>query len=380
MTTWFYEKLQRVKVGPSELCTDAEFLRRVYLDLTGLPPSIEQTTAFLADSTPSREKREALVDQLIGNGEFIEHWTNKWADLLQVNRKFLGESGAASLRDWIKQSVAANKPYDQFAYEVLTASGSTADNPAAAYYKILREPDATMENTTHLFMAIRFNCNKCHDHPFERWTQDQYYNLAAYFAQVGLKEDAAFAGQKIGGSAVEGAKPLVEVVFDRGAGDMKHERTGEVAPPKFPFDHAGSIPAEATRREQLAAWITAAENPYFARSFVNRLWGYLFGVGIIEPIDDIRAGNPPTNPMLLDALTKEFVEHQFDVRHMLRLICTSRTYQLSVKTNRWNEDDGINFAHALPRRLSAEMLYDSIHLAQRQPATFPWTAGRFSRR
>lgn len=358
-----YQKLQRVKVLPSDLCTDEEFVRRVYLDLTGLPPPADRVRAFLADSRPTRVKRDELIDQLIGSPEFIEHWTNKWADLLQVNRKFLGEEGAAALRNWIKSAVANNMPYDAFARAILTAEGSTLENPPAAYYKILRSPDAVMENTTHLFLAIRFNCNKCHDHPFERWTQDQYYHLAAFFAQVGLKPDPRFAGQTVGGTAVEGAKPLVEVVYDKGDGEVTHLRTGKVAAPAFPYEFGANPDSSLPRRQQLAAWLTSPQNPYFARSMVNRLWGYLFGVGIIEPIDDIRAGNPPTNPELLDALTRDFVASGFDIRHILRTICQSRVYQHSMTTNVWNEDDKINYSHALPRRLSAEALYDAIHFA-----------------
>jgi hypothetical protein len=362
-----YQKLKRVKVLPSKLCSDEEYIRRVYLDLTGLPPSSDRVRKFLADPRETRVKRDALVDELVGSREYVEQWTNKWADLLQVNRKFLGEEGAISLRAWIKDAVATNKPYDQFAREILTASGSTLENPPAAYFKVLREPADAMENTTHLFLAVRFNCNKCHDHPFERWTQDQYYDLAAYFAQVDRKEDPQFAGQKIGGSAVEGAKPLVEVVFDKNAGDVTHERTGQVVSPAFPYDHADRLMGGGTRREQLAHWVTSSKNQYFAKSYVNRLWGYLFGVGIIEPIDDIRAGNPPTNPELLDALTKEFIESGFDVQHMMRTICKSRTYQHSIETNEWNEQDEINYAHALPRRLPAEVLYDAIHAATGAP-------------
>jgi len=361
--THVYEKLQRVKILPSDLCTDAEFIRRVYLDLTGLPPSSGDVRAFLDDKRDSKLKRDELVDQLIGSRQYVEHWTNKWADLLQVNRKFLGEEGAIALRNWIKQSVASNKPYNQFAKETITASGSTIDNPAAAYWKILRDPTVAMENTTHLFLAVRFNCNKCHDHPFERWTQDQYYSLAQYFSQVGRKEDPSFAGKKIGGSAVEGARPLVEVVFDTASGDVKHDRTGLVTPPAFPYEHSDLAPEASSRREQLAQWITSTENQYFAKSYVNRLWGYLFGIGIIEPIDDIRAGNPATNPELLDALTTDFVESGFDMQHTLRMICRSRTYHHSFRTNDWNEDDEINYSHALPRRLPAEVLYDTIHVA-----------------
>ena len=197
-------KWLRMKILPSGLCTDAEFIRRVHLDLTGLPPTADQVRAFLADDQPMRAKRDALVDQLIGSEPFIDHWTNKLADLLQVNRKFLGGEGAAAFRRWIRKQIEENTPYDEFARRIITATGSNKDAPAASYYKILRTPEDTMENTTHLFLAVRFNCNKCHDHPFERWTQDQYYETAAYFARLGLKQDPASKDKKIGGSAVEG--------------------------------------------------------------------------------------------------------------------------------------------------------------------------------
>src|SRR5207248_2027652 len=219
-------KWRRMKIRPSELCSDTEFVRRVYLDLTGLPPTADEARAFMTDRRPTQGKRNALIDKLVGSKEYVEYWTNKWADLLQVNRKFLGPEGAVSFRKWIRQEVETNTPYDQFVRKVLTASGSNKENPPASYYKILRDPAAEMENSTHLFLAVRFNCNKCHDHPFERWTQDQYYQMAAYFAQVGRTEDPKFKGQKIGGSAVEGAVPLAEIISDTGSGDVKHDRTG----------------------------------------------------------------------------------------------------------------------------------------------------------
>jgi hypothetical protein len=358
-----YDKLKQVKILPSELSSDADFLRRVYLDLVGLPPTVEQVRAFLADTRDARTKRDELIDRLVGSHEYVENWTNKWADLLQVNRKFLGEEGAWAFRNWIRQAMAANTPYDQFVYTILTASGSTIDNPPASYYKVLRDPGDTMENTTQLFLAVRFNCNKCHDHPFERWTQDQYYHLAAYFAQVGRKPAPEFAGRAIGGTAVEQPLPLVEVVYDQGGGDVNHVRTGQVAAPKFPYEYPGQATGDASRREQLARWITAKENPYFAKSYVNRVWGYLLGAGIIEPLDDIRAGNPPTNPVLLDWLTQEFISSGFDVRHLFRTICKSRVYQHSLVTNAWNQDDEINYSHALARRLPAETLFDALHRA-----------------
>ena len=240
-----------------------------------------------------------------------------------------------------------------------------------------------MENTTHLFLAVRFNCNKCHDHPFERWTQDQYYHLAAVFRpgrpqgrpDVRRPEDRRHRGRR-GRAAGRGdlrlrqrrreARPHRQVVAARVS-----LRTN----PSAASD--GSPAATASRREQLARWITSKDNQYFAKSYVNRLWGYLFGVGIIEPIDDIRAGNPATNPELLDALTKDFIASGFDAQHMLRTICKSRTYQLSVATNKWNEDDGINYSHAVPRRLPAEVLYDAIHLATGSTGRLPGVPAGF---
>ncbi|MEX2217108.1 MAG: DUF1549 domain-containing protein, partial [Phycisphaeraceae bacterium] len=354
-------KWQTMKIAPSDLCTDEEFLRRVHLDLTGLPPTPEDVRAFLADTRATRAKRDALIDKLVGSEAFIEHWTNKWADLLQVNGKFLGGAGAAAFRNWIRNEVASNTPYDAFAAKVLSASGSNKEHPAASYYKILREPDAIMENTTQLFLGVRFNCNKCHDHPFERWTQDQYYETAAFFARVGLKADPAGGAGKIGGSAVEGAKPLYEIIYELDKGEVIHDRTKLPTEPEFPFDCKHETKVDMTRRGQLVSWMTSPDNPYFARSYVNRLWGYLFGIGIIEPLDDIRAGNPPTNPPLMDYITQQFVESKFDTRSIVKVICKSRTYQLSFRSNKWNEDDKVNFSHRIPKRLPAEVLYDAIY-------------------
>ena len=365
-------KWQRMKILPSGLCTDEDFLRRVYLDLTGLPPTAEEVRAFLADARATRTKRDEVVDRLIGAPDYVDHWANKWADLLQVNRKFLGEEGAKLFRDWIRKEVEANTPYDQFARKILTASGSNRENPAASYFKVLRTPTDTMENTTHLFLATRFNCNKCHDHPFERWTQDQYYQLSAFFAQVDLKKDPEAGNKTIAGSAVEGAKPLYEIAYDKPDGEVKHDRTGQVTAPEFPFPTKFTSKEEKpTRRERLAEWMTSPDNRYFALSYVNRMWGYLTGVGLIDPLDDIRAGNPPSNPELLTWLTQEFVQGGFDVRALQRLICKSRTYQLSVATNRWNADDKINYSHAMARRLPAEVLFDAVLRVTGSMPNFP---------
>ena len=364
-------KLERTKTASSGVCSDQDFVRRIHLDLTGLPPSTDNVMGFLADTRDSQTKRRELIDQLIGSEPFIDLWSNKWADLLQVNRKFLAPEGAKLFREWIRKEVAANTPYQEFAQKVLTASGSNKVNPAASYYKILRTPEDTMENTTHLFMGVRFNCNKCHDHPFERWTQDNYYEMAAYFGQVGLKKDEASGDKKIGGTAVEGGKPLFEVVYDKKEGEVVHDRTKEVIAPAFPFEATTKASDDASRREKLSDWITSEDNQYFASSYVNRIWGYLTGTGMIEPLDDIRAGNPPTNPELLDWLTEGFIASNFNTRELIQLICQSRTYQLSIESNVWNDDDQINYSHAKARRLPAEVLYDVVYAVTGAESTIP---------
>ncbi|HEY2147135.1 MAG TPA: DUF1549 and DUF1553 domain-containing protein, partial [Pirellulales bacterium] len=358
--TLVYDKLKRVRTLPSGLCTDAEFVRRVYLYLTGLPPSSSDVRLFLADSRDVKIKRDELIDRLIGSPAYVEYMTNKWADMLQVNNKYLGEKGAAGLREWIRHAVATNMPYDKLARAVLTASGSNIENPPASYFKVLRDPGDLMENTTQLFLGVRFNCNKCHDHPFERWTQNQHWKLAAYFAKVAHKDDPQYAKIKIGGTDVEAVKALGEVIFDGDSGEVRNPTTQVVQTPEFPYTHDDMPSPGENLREQFAHWATSAKNPYFAKSYVNRVWSYLMGPGFIEPVDDIRAGNPPTNPELLDRLTTDFIAGGLDIQNLQRFICKSRVYQLSIGTNKWNEDDTVNYSHALARRLSAEALYDAV--------------------
>jgi len=355
------KKWEQVKTAPSPLSSDAEFLRRVYLDIVGLPPTADQVREFLADPAPLGAKRNAVIDQLLESPEYVDHWTNKWSDLLQVNSKHLGKEGAQLFRDWIHKQVTDNVPYDAFVKSIITASGSNRENPAASYYKILRTPEETLENTSHLFLAIRFNCNKCHDHPFERWTQDQYYQTAAFFSQYGLSKDEASGDRTIGGTAVEGAKPLFEVVADVAQGSVKHQRTGKTVEAIFPFECEHVTPEGASLRTKFSEWLTNKSNPYFAKSYVNRLWGYLLGTGLIEPLDDIRAGNPASNPELLSHLEKEFIDSGFNVKHVLRAITRSRVYQLSLAKNSWNGDDERNYSKAKARRLPAEVLYDAVH-------------------
>jgi hypothetical protein len=349
-------KLQRMKILPSGPADDAEFLRRASLDIAGVPPTIEQVNAFVADTTEPVAKRAAMVEQLLSRPEYVEHWTLKWSDLLLNRRKTVTERGVWAFRNWIRQGIATNKPYDQFASELMTAGGSTLENPAANYFRIAREPKLVMENMTQVFLGTRFSCNQCHDHPFERWTQNQYYELAAYFADVG-RRDLPDGDEFV----FTNASPIAVI----------NPSTNQPASPRFPFSHTGAVDANAHRREQLSQWLTAKENPYFARSIVNRYWSYFLGRGIIDPVDDIRASNPASNPELLDAITKDFVDNGYDLKRLIRLICTSATYQRSLAANQWNEDDSMNYSHAVPRRLSAEQLYDSIIQATGAPRALP---------
>ena len=348
-----YDKLKRVRILPSDLCTDAEFTRRLYLDLTGVPQTPSQVQTFLDDHANSRQKRERLIDHLIGQPEYVEHWTHKWADLLQCNRKFLGEKGVWLFRKWIHDSVAKNKPYDKFVRDLLMASGSTYRNPAANYHlvttdKTINQPDVAIENATQLFLGIRFACVKCHDHPFEKWTQNQYYELGSYFSEVGVKR---------------GQLPGEQIVYNNYSvsGGVKHPKTGGIVPANVPFGSAEKIGVDP--REAVTNWLVSKDNPWFAKSLVNRVWSYFLGRGIVEPVDDIRSSNPPSNAELLEALTKDFIENDFDLRHLMHTITKSRTYQQSIKTNRWNQEDEINFSHAIPRRLTAEQMLDAVSIA-----------------
>ena len=342
------QKLLKIRATPGTLCDDATFLRRVSLDLTAQTPMPEQARAFIEDKTPSAIKREKLVDAMLRSPEYTDRWSNKWADLLSVNSKYLGDRGVRKFRNWIHSAVAENLPYDKFVREMLTASGNTSENPSANYLRVVRDTSTATENVTQLFLGVRFSCNKCHDHPFERWTQNQYYQFGAFFAQVGYRP---------------GAQDGDEIIYNKDSGEVMHPKTALAVAPLVPVGHLVRNAALTGRRDQFAEWLTSAENPFFSRAMVNRLWSYFLGRGIIEPVDDIRASNPPVNPELLEALNKDFVTSGFDLKHMMRQIVLSRTYQNDIASNRWNADDKTNFSHALPRRLEAEQLYDAINLA-----------------
>ncbi|MDH3583811.1 MAG: DUF1549 and DUF1553 domain-containing protein, partial [Phycisphaerae bacterium] len=356
-------KLARMQILPSELCTDAEFVRRLYIDLTGVPPTVAQARSFVEDAAPSREKRQRLIDELVGGRDYVAYWSNKWADLLQCNTKKLGDKGVWVFRDWIRRSIALNKPYDRFARELITASGGSHSNPATGYLLSLGKDVSKVNNrltvnlnkvdtgkitedVSQTFLGVRFNCNRCHDHPFERWTQTQYYEFGAFFARVKFKKG-------------QGSDDVVVYTTDQG-GEINHPKTSMVMNPKVPYGQDPNLKGPAQRRDAFAGWLTSAENPLFARSYVNRIWSYFHGIGIIDPVDDIRASNPASNPKLLEALTEDFVRSGFDSQRLMRNIVSSRTYQLSIKTNDWNHDDRTNFSHCIPRRLSAEQLRDTV--------------------
>lgn len=359
-----HAKLKKMKILPSETCTDAEFLRRIHLDVTGLPPKPETVRAFLDDKTPTKEKRDRLIDELLGSNDYVAFWANKWADLLQCSSEILGQKGVWVYRDWIKNNIAQNTPYDKFVRSLLTAQGSCFENPAANYLRVLREPGRMTEDISQTFLGVRFNCNKCHDHPFEKWTQNQYYQFGAYFAQVGIKKGQLGREAFRNNNSDDSLQIAEEIVYRNYAGgEVKHPKTDMVVAPKVPFGEAKPPPTEGDRRDSFVDWLTSKDNPLFAKSMANRLWSYFLGKGIIDPVDDIRAGNPASNPELLEALTSDFIQGGFDLRKLMRTICQSRTYQLTIMKNKWNEDDQVNFSHAIPRRLSAEQLFDAVAVA-----------------
>ena len=338
-----FEKLHRLQIAPSELCADDEFVRRVHLDVLGRLPTIAETQTFLSDSAP--DKRAKLVDSLLASDEFPAFWAMKWADLLRVRKTKVSEPGVHKFHRWIEQAVRDNMPYDQFAKQLVTASGSTLVNPAANFYRTSADVNDCTETASQLFLGVRIQCAKCHNHPFERWTQDNYYGIGAFFNRV----------QTTGGGNAD--EKIIRVVR---AGEVVQPRTGKQRKPWLPLAGDADVPATDDRRLLFADWLTQSDNPFFAKVEVNRMWGNLFGRGIVEPVDDFRESNPPSNAELLDALAQEFVASGFDRRRMLRLMLNSHAYQLSSRTNEFNVQDEKYFSHARTRMLSAEQLLDAI--------------------
>lgn len=341
-------KLNDLKIKPSELSSDEEFLRRVSIDLIGLQPTADEVRQFLADADPA--KRTKKIDALFARPEFVDHWSLKWGDLLQNSRVRLSEPAMYGFREWIRSAVASNMPLDEMTRQLLTSKGGAADNPAAAYFAISKDTNDTLERVAEVFCGVRMLCARCHTHPLENWTQEDYYGLASFFNQVTQKNDPRMVG-------VPNARAITVQLT---AGFATNPRSGQAQPPRFLGGIQPPVSTGVDRRVQFATWLTAPDNPMFARSLANRFWSYFFSRGIIDPVDDLRTTNPPINPELLDALTKDFIAHRFDVRHLMRRIVTSQTYQRSSVANDSNRHDTLNFSHAIPRRIPAEALLDSL--------------------
>ena len=355
------KKWQTLGIVPSELCSDEQFVRRVFLDITGSLPKPEQLKKFLAD--PSPNKRDKLVDELVETPEYSYLFANKWADVLRVKRR--GEPGRApgtfAFHGWIRNSIAKDKPYDQFVREILAASGDENVSPPTVWYKELQNPEQFVDDVAQVFLGQRLACAQCHHHPYEKWSQDDYYGLAAFFARIGRKN-----------VQIPGTPPQTphQVIFNRPSGSVNNKRTG--APAKIqPLDGAPmEVAAEDDPRQKLVDWMATATNPFFARAVANRYWAHFFGRGIVDPLDDMRVTNPPSNPELLDALAKELVDSKFSLKHLVKVICKSRTYQLTSAPNEFNKHDKQTYARFYPRRMSAEVLYDAVSQVTNTPAAF----------
>ncbi len=339
------EKLNRLKITPSGIAGDEEFLRRVYLDLIGLQPKPDEVRAFLADA--DTKKREKVADALFERPEFVDHWSLKWGDLLQNSRNSVSAPALFQFREFIRGAVAANTPMDTFAQKLLTAKGGISDDPASVYLTISKDTNDTVERVTQVFCGVRMLCARCHTHPLENWTQADYFGLASFFTQVTARADSRAPANKM-------------VSVNATAGPATNPRSGLVQPPRFLGGVEPKLEAGVDRRVAYAKWLTDPKNAFFARGIVNRYWSYFFHRGIIDPVDDIRSTNPPINPALLDALTADFVASGFDTRHLMRRIVTSRTYQRTGGPNAGNAHDDQNFSHAIPRRVPAEALLDSL--------------------
>jgi len=357
-----FAKLRLLNILPSDLCSDGEFLRRVFMDVCGILPTPGETQAFLASKEP--DKRARLIDRLLEQPEYADFWTLKWCDVLRSNRKTLREKGTHALQDWLRHHLARNTPFDRVVRDLLTAGGSTYRNPPANYYRIARDPQSLAETTAQLFCGVRLQCAKCHNHPFERWTQDDYYSFAAFFARVRYKPDPLEP-------SANPQQPAAEVVYAAHAGEVVQPRTNKTMPPKFMGGAIAAIGARDDRRQALAEWLTSQHNPFFARSMVNRVWFHLLRRGIVDPVDDFRESNPSANDELLAALADDFTRHGHDLKGLIRTICNSRTYQLSAAPNDLNADDVKYFSHAETKLYTAEQLLDAICTVTEVPEKYP---------
>jgi hypothetical protein len=356
-----FAKLKMLNILPSDVCTDQEFIRRAYLDLCGVLPTPEETRRFLTST--DNQKRAKLIDELLERPEYADFWTLKWSDVFRSTRKTVQLKGTFVFQKWMHRNIENNTPFDQVVREVIASGGSTFANPPANYYRIARDPQNLAETTAQLFFGIRMQCAKCHNHPFEKWTQDDYYSMAAFFARVKQRKDTLEPGDKQG---KEGA----EVIYVERAGELTQPRTGKQMPPKFLGGPVAEVAPGKDRRDALAAWMTSPTNPFLPKSVVNRVWYHLLGKGVVDPVDDFRDSNPSANDDLLDALAKDFVDHKFDVKYIIRTVMNSRTYQLSARTNNFNKDDTKYFSHAVTKLHTAEQLFDALCYVTEVPEKF----------
>ena len=351
---------QRLGVQPSEICSDEHFIRRAFLDAIGTLPSPDRVNIFLQST--ATDKRAQLIDELLGltgdpardiyGNEWSAWWTLKWGDLVRINRNTLGDGGMWAFSNWVRKSLRENKPVDQFVREIITAQGSIFQNGPANYFKTAKTPTDLAETTAQVFLGVRLQCAKCHHHPFESYSQGDYYGLAAFFTRVGTKASTDFGA--LGADTVVKLNPT---------GSIRHPRTRETMAPKPLGDEAGDTADVRDLRRPLAEWLTSRENDLFSRNIVNRVWGYFMAKGIVEPIDDMRATNPPSNPELLDALAQDFVDHGFDLKHLMKSIMTSRVYQLDASPRSENATDERLYLHYYVKRMPAEALLDGIDFA-----------------
>jgi hypothetical protein len=356
------KKWHDLGLAPSELCSDEQFIRRVSLDLTATLPTPAQVQAFVSDKDP--HKRDKLIDRLLDSEEYSYYFANKWADILRVKRRGQPNRahGTFAFHGWIRNAIARDKPYDEFARAILGASGDEVSNPPTVWYKELQNPEQFVDDTAQVFLGLRLACAQCHHHPYEKWGQDDYWGIAAFFGRVARKRVPVPGENNDQGGRL--------VVYSRSQGGVINKRTGQPAVMK-PLD---GKPMEVGRyddpRQKLVDWMVAPHNPFFARAVANRYWAHFFGRGIIDPLDDMRVTNPPSNPELLDALAKDLVDQKYSLKHLIATICKSRTYQLSATPNEFNKHDKQNYARYYPRRMSAEVLLDSVDLVAASPASF----------
>jgi hypothetical protein len=354
-----FAKLKLMRLEASPVCTDAEFLRRASLDATGTLPTPEEVRQFLASTDPS--KREKLIDELLDRPAFADWWSLMWTDRLGCNQRFVGIRGAVKYREWIHHAVADNMPEDEFARAILTARGGNYSHPPASFYRRIRDPLVRAEEISQLFLGVRIQCAKCHNHPGERWTQDDYYGLAAFFARIHYRDGPFF----------EQIYNKEETVYSTRSGEVVQPRTGQVMPPKFLGGAVATLRPDEDRVDVFARWLTGPENPFFARACANRIWYHMFGRGIVDPVDDLRGTNPPSNAELLDALAADFVKHGYDRKYLIRKIMLSRVYQSSWQTTATNADDDKYSSHAKIRLPRAEAILDAISSATFSPEKFP---------